>query len=347
MRIGHREISSDFPPYIVAEISCNHMGRLDYALRLIKEAKDAGADAVKFQCYTAEELTLDCDKPDFIIKDGPWKGRKLYELYEKAHTPRNWFGDLFAYARGLRIEMFCSVFSPAGVDFLEQFNPVAYKIASMEITDIPLIEYAAQTRKALIISTGMASNNEIDEAFNAFQVDVDVALLHCVSGYPTPIEEADLHRLFELIVDSSISLPVGISDHTVGWEVPVAATALDARIIEKHLMLDLPVEEYMPEDFNFSMRPEEFAAMARKARAVWQAMRPSNRKSEESSRQLRRSLYVVRDMKVGDRFTTENVRSIRPAYGMAPKDLPYVLSSIARRDIEAGTALKEEYLIGP
>jgi len=334
MQIGNREISSNLPPYIVAEISGNHVGKLEHAIALIDAAKEAGADAVKLQCYTPDDMTIDCNKKDFILQDGPWKGRTLYALYAKAHTPREWFGELFAHARDIGIEIFSSVFSAAGVDFLEQFNPPCYKIASFEITDIPLIKYVASTNKPLIISTGMSSmSDEVDAAAAA---EENAAFLYCISGYPTPIEEVNLAEFTDY---------EGISDHTIGWEIPVAATALGAQIIEKHLMLDLPVEKYMPEDFDFSMRPEEFATMVRKVKAIWQAMQPSERESEEPSRQARRSLYVVKDMKAGDRFTNENVRSIRPAYGMPPKELDRVLQNHTAHDIEAGTALEEGMLV--
>jgi len=364
MRIGEREISNKFPPYIIAELSCNHAGVFKNAIALIDAAKEAGADAVKVQCYTPDDMTIDCAKKDFVLQDGPWKGRTLYELYAKAHTPREWFGELFAHARSIGIEIFSSVFSPAGVDFLEQFNPPAYKIASFEITDIPLIKYAASIGKPLIISTGMADVDEIVEAMTIAgggptYADGDFEryrLLACVSGYPTPIEEANLLQLTDFI-----NLDWGISDHSTHHDVAVAATALGAQIIEKHLMLDLPIrqphghiqndrlgadyEYYMPEDFDFSMRPEEFATMVCRVRAIWQAMQPSERKSEESSRQARRSLYVVKDMKAGDRFTKDNVRSIRPAYGMPPKELERVLQNHAAYTIEAGTALEEAMLV--
>src|SRR5215469_10476667 len=185
MRIGNREITSNLPPYIISEISGNHIGNFHLAIALINKAKQAGADAVKLQCYTPDDMTIDCNKKDFVLQDGPWKGRTLYELYAKAHTPREWFGELFAHAREIGIEIFASVFSPAGVDFLEQFNPPCYKIASFEITDVPLIKYAATTGKPLIISMGMAHEDEVLTVLND-----NCALLHCVSGYPTPIEEA-------------------------------------------------------------------------------------------------------------------------------------------------------------
>ncbi len=333
MFIAGRKISSEFPPYVIAEISGNHCGDMNLALQLIRAAKDdAGADAVKLQAYEPEDLTINCDKPNFILNDGPWKGRKLYELYEKAHTPFKWFPWLFEQGKRYDIPVFASVFSKRGVDMLEKLDCPAYKIASMEIVDIPLIEYATSTGKPLIISTGMASEEEVEEV--TFHVKwPNVMFLHCISGYPTSIEESGLWQLGRR--KGGIRLE-GISDHTVGWDVPVAATALGAQIIEKHMMLN----ETHPEDEHFSLVPIHFKVMALKVRAIWQAMQSSEAKSEEASRQLRRSLYVVEDIWQGQPFTEENVRSIRPAYGMPPKELPMVLKSTATCNISRGTALE-------
>ncbi len=336
MIINGREISCKLPPYIIGEISGNHCGKKQWALDLIKAAKDAGADAAKLQCYTPETITLDCDKPDFIIKDGPWNGRKLYELYQSAYTPWNWFPDLFEYAKSIGITLFSSVFDNSSVDFLENLGCPAYKIASMEITDTNLITYAAKTGKPLIISTGMASWEEIQNAKEAAGNNKPL-FLHCISGYSTPVKETNLIVLKH-------GWAAGISDHTVGWTVPVAATALGAVMIEKHLKLDINKYPQKPEDSRFSMSPDSFRGMTEKVRPVWKAMQPSARKSEESSRQARRSLYVVKDMKAGEKFTEENVRSIRPAYGLPPSRLSSVLCCHAHYDIEAGTALKEEHL---
>src|SRR5262245_20632807 len=229
MHIDSREISNKFPPYIVAEIGGNHAGKFSNAIALIDAAKNAGADAVKLQCFQADTITLNCNKADFILKDGPWKGRKLHDLYKATETPREWFGELFLHARNIGIEIFASVFSPEDVDFLEQFSPPCYKIASFEITDVGLIKYAASTGKPLIISTGMASEVEIFRAGTQVAPD-KIIFLHCISGYPSSIEESNLKRLkYRSDVFS------GISDHTIGYEVAIAATALGATIIEKHL----------------------------------------------------------------------------------------------------------------
>jgi N-acetylneuraminate synthase len=341
MHIAGREISSQQSPYLIAEISANHLGKIDEALRLIEAAKYAGADAVKFQCYGPDDITLDCDRADFVVKDGPWKGRRLYELYTVAHTPREWFPLLFSHAKKIGITAFASVFSPGAVDFLETLGCPAYKIASMEIVDIPLIKRAAGTGRPLIISTGMASDEEIYDA--SFAADIGqtgnhTAFLHCVSGYPTDVAEANLGQLKFL---QQYAFQSGISDHSLGWEVPVAATALGAVIIEKHLTMD---RFNASEDAGFSLTPIEFKTMVMRVREIWLAMQPSKPESEESSRQLRRSLYAVRDIKAGEKFTPDNVRSIRPSYGLVPKYLPRLLDKTATCDIQYGSALTWEMI---
>lgn len=341
MRINDREISPSQPPYIVAEISGNHGGKLDTALLLMGAAIGAGADAVKFQAYTPDTITLDCqDNPEFIIKGGPWHGRHLYDLYKATHTPFEWFPTIFKVAKDHGVTVFASVFDASSVDMLERLDCPAYKIASMEIVDIPLIKYVAKTGKPIIISTGMASDNEVRNAVGAVG-EAPLALLHCVSGYPTPLEEANLSDFGYLQVDWSI--PVGISDHTLGWEVPVVATSMGASIIEKHICLDRRQDI---EDQDFSLTAAEFAEMCEKVRVVWKACQPSEVKSEETSRQLRRSLYVVKDIKAGDYFSANTVRSIRPGYGLPPRLLPRVLDCTAACDIKRGTALTMEMVNG-
>lgn len=330
MQINGREIGPDQPPYLIAEISGNHCGYLREALYLIGAAKQYGADAVKLQCYQAGSLTLNSNKPDFIVKDGPWKGRKLYELYRQCETPRDWFPELFARAREIGITLFSSVFSQDDVDFLEGLDCPAYKIASMEIADTNLIRRAARTGKPVIISTGMASDDEIDNALAAGGGGDQVLLLHCVSGYPTDIAESNLWRLRWMN---------GISDHSLGWEVPVAATAMGAHFIEKHLTSD---RNNGSEDAPFSLELAEFQQMAKAVRNIWQAMQYVEPKSEQPSRQLRRSLYVVKNVKEGEELTEDSVRSIRPSYGLPPMALQHVIGSHAARDLEEGTALTED-----
>jgi pseudaminic acid synthase len=336
MNIAGREIGPQLPPYIVAEISSNHNGYASVAQQLIIAAKNAGADAVKLQAYTPDTITLDSYKIDFFIKAGPWKNRRLYELYAATHTPFEWFPELFDYALVLDIPIFASVFDKSSVDMLEKLNCPAYKIASMEITDIPLIEYAASTCKQVIISTGMASQDEILDAVVAAP---KALLLHCVSGYPTRVEDARLDRLRP---------GWGISDHTRGIEVPIAATVMGAVLIEKHLCLD----GIDSEDAAFSTRPPEFTLMVNAVRSIWKSLRPRpmhHRKNidEDSSHQFRRSLYAVEDIKAGERFTEKNVRSIRPGYGLPPKMLSEVLMWRATRDIERGAPLTYSDIPGP
>lgn len=336
MNIAGREISSKLPPYIVAEISCNHLGILENAFKLMDAAKGAGADACKFQCYTPDTITLNCDKRDFVVRGGPWSGRKLWDLYDKTQTPMEWFPLLFAHGKEIGITVFSSVFDPSSVDFLETLDCPAYKIASMEFPDSGLIAHVEKTGKPFILSTGMATYEELYATTWGWN---NSAFLHCVSGYPTPIEESNLWRIKHLW---RLCPKVGISDHTLGWRIPVAATALGAMIIEKHLQLGAGFD--FSEDSAFSLYPYEFKKMVDATHRIWQAMQPSERKSEEPSLQLRRSLYVVKDMKAGEQFTTENVRSIRPAHGMSPKELPRVLESFAAHSIERGTALEEGML---
>ena len=333
VKIDGRLIARYEPPYIVAEISGNHYGSMEAAVELIKAAKNSGANAVKFQCYEPSTITIDCDKDDFIIKSGPWKGRKLFELYEKAYTPFPWFEDLFQIAKDQGITAFASVFDATSIELMEALGCPAYKIASMEIVDIPLIKRAAETGKPIIVSTGMATMNEVQEAVD--EVGMKVIPLACVSGYPTPASEFDLPKLRYLI--SSYG-DVGISDHTTDSVIPIAATALGACVIEKHLCLSRtdPIE-----DKAFSMEPGEFSKMCRDVRTTWEAMQTKKPAPLiESSRELRRSLYVVQDMKAGDVFTEANVRSIRPFHGLPPRDLPNILGQKAKIDIERGTALR-------
>jgi pseudaminic acid synthase len=339
MIINGRKIGSGEPPYIVAEISGNHMGNIDRAFLLMGMAAGAGADAVKFQAYTPDTITLDArNNPEFVIKGGPWQGRYLYDLYQATQTPFEWFPKIFESARYYGQTAFASVFDKSSVDMLEKLGCPAYKIASMEIVDIPLIKYAAATGKPLIISTGMASEQEIYDA--AFAADLgqtrkDIAFLHCVSGYPSEPEEARLSGLSFL---QKYAFKSGISDHSKGCDIPIAATALGASIIEKHLM-GFDTLDGVPEDADFSLNPDEFRAMCGHVRAVWKAMQPSVAKSEEASKQLRRSLYVTENMRKDDIFSENNVRSIRPCYGLPPKHLPNVLGKKAKQHIERGTAL--------
>lgn len=337
MKIGSREIGAGHKPWIVAEIGANHNGSLERALKLIAVAKECGADAVKFQAYTPDSMTIDCDKPDFIIKGTPWDGRKLYDLYKEAATPREWLPMLFGFAHGLGMHPFASVFSPEDVDFIERFQPRAYKISSFEISDIPLIEYTARKGKPLIISTGMASDDDIFAAVRGINLR-ETVLLHCVSAYPADPKKSALWKLMRM---SRIFKNVGLSDHTLGATTAVISTALGACIIEKHLTLSRT--DGGP-DAAFSSDPVEFAEMVRKVHDAWEAIYGYADEAEDDLKPLRRSLYAVADIKAGEEFTSQNIRSIRPGYGLPPSRLPKILWRKSAMDIERGIPLSEEMI---
>jgi pseudaminic acid synthase len=328
------------PVFIVAEVSANHRQQFDEAVRLIEKAKEAGADGVKLQTYTPETLTIKCNSPEFRIKGGtPWDGKTLYELYNEAYMPWEWQPKLKKLADELGIDLFSTPYDKTAVDFLEKMGVPAYKVASFEIADIPLIEYIASKGKPIIISTGMATLAEIDEAVQAVRKAgaTQIALLKCTSAYPAPPEEMNLRTIPDLT--KKFRVPVGLSDHTMGIAVPVAAVALGACIVEKHFTLSRGVPS---PDSAFSMEPLEFKTMVEAIRTAEKALGEVDyevSQQEAKSRVFRRSLFVVKDMKEGEVFTEENVRSIRPGYGLAPKHLKEVLGRRAARDIQRGTPL--------
>lgn len=325
MKIGDREIGFLNPPYIIAEASCNHGGSFDRAMELIDAAANCQADAIKFQCYTADSMTIDSDRPEFVVKDGPWKGMRLHDLYRKTETPPGWFAAIKERAEARGIHWFASVFDNAGVDLMVRLGAPAIKIASFEITDLPLIGYAASTGIPLLISTGMAT--EEDRLRAARTAIGNFVFLECTSGYPTPFEDVGLHALWG---------SRGISDHTIGDEVPIAATALGASVIEKHFRCDWHPET---EDSAFSMDTWAFGKMVRKVHNTWTAMQPRSYRSEEGHRELRRSLYVTTDLVAGEVLTRENVRSIRPSGGLEPRFIDDVVGRAARRAIQRGEPL--------
>lgn len=342
--IAGRRISADTSPYIIAELSANHNGKLDTALDIISAAKDAGADAVKIQTYRPDTITLDADTDDFRIHGGLWDGRSLYELYEEAHTPWEWHKPLFEHARKLGITMFSSPFDTTAVDLLEDLNAPAYKIASFEAVDLPLIRYVAATGKPMIISTGMADDEEIREAIDAAR-DAgckELAILHCVSGYPAPSEDYNLRTIPDMI--ERFGLVTGLSDHTLGNTTAITSVALGASIIEKHFTLDRSGGG--PDD-SFSLEPDELRDLCDNARVAFAALGDVNygRKSSESANvKFRRSLYYVKDMKAGDVITADAVRSVRPGYGLAPKYFDEIIGTTLREDVSIATPVRRDQL---
>ncbi|RZS98262.1 pseudaminic acid synthase [Cecembia calidifontis] len=321
MQIGSYNISKTSPVFIIAELSANHNGSLETALATIKAAKRAGADAIKLQTYTADTITLDSDKEDFIIKGTLWDGRKLYDLYKEAYTPWEWHETLFNKAKEEGLICFSSPFDKTAVDFLENLNAPAYKIASFEITDIPLIEYVASKGKPVIISTGIATQEDIELALDACyrMGNREVALLKCTSSYPAPIEEANMVMVKDMA--ERYGVITGLSDHTMGSTVPIVATCFGAKIIEKHFILDRSIGG---PDASFSMNEQEFGDMVKAVREAEKAIGVVDynlTEKQQKSRDFCRSLYVVKDIEVGEIITEENVRSIRPGFGMHPKYL--------------------------
>ncbi|MGE3986820.1 pseudaminic acid synthase [Pseudorhodoplanes sp.] len=342
--IAGRPVGSDHPPYMIAEMSGNHNGELSRALEIVVAAKDAGADAVKLQTYTADTITIDHNGPGFTVEGTLWEGRTLYDLYDEAHTPWDWHRPIFDKARELGMPVFSSPFDFTAIDFLEDLGCPAYKIASFEAVDLPLIERAAATGKPVIISTGLASRDEIADAIAAAKkaAGQDPAILHCISTYPTEPGNCNL-RVIPAMIDS-FGIVVGFSDHTLGTAAAVSAVALGASIIEKHITLDR--SDGGP-DAAFSLEPGEFARMVEDCNVAFAARghgRFERPKAEDGLAVFRRSLYVVEDVASGGILTPRNVRSIRPGYGLAPRHLNEVLGKAAASDLKRGTPLSWELI---
>lgn len=332
--------------FIIAEISANHNHNIDIAKKTIFSIKECGADAVKIQTYTADTITIDCRNNYFQINQGTlWDGKNLYDLYKEAYTPWEWHDELRDYAESLGLVFFSTPFDFTAVDFLESKNVPIYKIASFEITDVPLVEYAASKGKPMIISTGIATIGEIQEAVDTCRKvgNNDITLLKCTSSYPAPVDEANLKTMVNM--KETFNVKVGLSDHTMGSDVAVAAVALGAEVIEKHFILDRSIGG---PDADFSMEPAEFKAMVESIRNVEKALgRVTYELSEKTmkSREFSRSLFVVEDIKAGEVFTEKNVRSIRPGYGVSPKYIKDILGKRALRDIKRGEPLSWDVVI--
>jgi N-acetylneuraminate synthase len=344
LKILDREIGEKYPPYVIAEMSANHNGDINKAYKIMDMAKRAGADALKIQTYTPDTLTIDSDLEDFQLTEGLWAGKSLYELYYSAYTPWEWHKPLFNYAKKIGITIFSSPFDNTAVDLLEDIDAPAYKIASFEVVDLPLIKYVAQTGKPMIISTGMADSDEIKEAIEAARESgcVDLAILHCVSGYPAPSSDYNLKTLLDM--QQRFGLVVGLSDHTLDNTTAISSIALGASIIEKHVTLDR--NGGGPDD-SFSLEESELRDLCSGTKTAWHSLGKvdyGRKSSEQGNVKFRRSLYFVKDIKAGEVITKEHVRSIRPGFGLMPKHLDKVINSIATHDAVRGTPVTFEII---
>jgi N-acetylneuraminate synthase len=339
MKINNRTISKNNEPYIIAELSANHNGDIQRAFDSILAAKEAGADAVKIQTYTADTMTIDCDAEDFQIKGGLWDGYSLYDLYKEAQTPYEWHKPLFDYAKEIDVTIFSTPFDETAVDLLEELGAPAYKIASFEMTDLPLVKYVAQTGKPMIISTGMANLEEIEEVVKV-AIDSgcqDLVLLHCISSYPAPVEQSNLRTIPDL--EERFGVLTGLSDHTIGTIVATTSVALGACLIEKHFTLSRADKG---PDSEFSIEPNELKQLCQDARLAWQSLGVAGYKTKEAektSTKYRRSIYAVKYIKKGDKLTKDSIKRIRPGLGLEPKHYEEILGKAAKLDIVRGTPI--------
>lgn len=342
--IDGKKIGPDFSPYIIAELSANHNGDINRAFEILEMAKRCGADAIKIQTYTQDTLTIDCDKPEFKVKGGLWDGRTLYDLYAEAHMPWEWHKPLFEKAKELGITIFSSPFDFTAVDLLEELGAPAYKIASFEAIDLPLIEYVAKTGKPMIISTGMANEEEIREAVETAKNAgcKELVVLHCVSGYPAPASDYNLATIPDMA--KRFNVLTGLSDHTIDNTTAITSVALGACLIEKHVTLDR--NGGGPDD-SFSLEEPELKQLCNDSKTAWAATGAVNyerKESEKGNMIFRRSLYVVKDIAKGEKFTHHNVRSIRPGYGLQPKYISSVIGKHSKKSIQKGTPLKSDFI---
>jgi pseudaminic acid synthase len=343
--INGRKIGNNFPPYIIAEMSANHNGDINNAYKIVDMARSSGADCVKLQTYTPDTLTLDSKLPDFQLTDGLWAGQSLYELYQEAFTPWEWHKPLFDYAKKVGITIFSSPFDNTAVDLLEDLNTPAYKIASFEAVDLSLIKYVAQTKKPVIISTGMADSEEIQEAIEAAREGgcQELAILHCVSGYPAPAADYNLRTLIDM--QKRFGLITGLSDHTIDNTTAITSVALGASIIEKHVTLGR--NGGGPDD-SFSLEHEELLALCVDVKIAWEALGKvdyGRKSSEQGNVKFRRSLYFVKDIKQGEIITREHIKSIRPGYGLPPKNLNDVIGKKVKCGVLSGLPVKWDLIL--
>ena len=342
--INGRTIGAKYPPYVIAELSANHNGKLQKALDTITEAKACGADAVKLQTYTADTMTIDSDHKDFCIQGGLWDGYKLYDLYKEAETPFEWHKAMFDHARKIDITCFSTPFDETAVDLLEDLNVPAYKVASFEATDLPLIAYIASTKKPLIMSTGMANFEEIEEMVETARGAgcKDLILLHCISSYPAPVDQSNLLTIPDM--RKRLGVQIGLSDHTVTNTASVVASVLGATLIEKHFILDR--NEKGP-DSEFSINPVELTLLCKETKDAWLSLGCAGyerKPAEEANIKFRRSIYFVKDISAGDVITQEHIRRIRPGFGLSPKFEKEIIGKVVKKDIKSGTATSWELI---
>lgn len=342
--IDNRKIGPDYTPYIIAEMSANHNGDIENAFKIMQMAKECGADALKLQTYRPDTITMKSDNPDFLINGGLWDGNTLYDLYEEAHMPWDWHKPLFKKAKELGITIFSSPFDFTAVDLLEELEAPAYKIASFEAIDLPLIEYVAKTGKPMIISTGMANEEEIREAVETAKNAgcKELVVLHCVSGYPAPASDYNLATIPDMA--KRFNVLTGLSDHTIDNTTAIASVSLGACLIEKHVTLDR--NGGGPDD-SFSLEESELKQLCNDSKTAWTATGAVNyerKESEKGNITFRRSLYVTKNIKKGEKFTINNVRSIRPGYGLKPSKIIDVIGKKSKCDISPGTAMREDFI---
>lgn len=342
--INNRLIGSNHRPFIIAELSGNHKGDIQRALTLIEKAAATGVDAIKIQTYRPDTITLDHDSAEFSLTEGLWQGRTLYDLYQEAHTPWEWHEALFKKAQSLNVTLFSSPFDKTAIDLLENLNCPAYKIASFEITDIPLIKYAASTGKPIIMSTGMATLDEIEEASQAVLDGggKSLAILHCVSGYPTPLADCNLRTISDL--RTQFSCPIGLSDHSLATTAAITSVGLGASLIEKHFKLS---ENDDSVDGEFSLTPDQFSTLVSEVGNAWSTLGNAGyqlRKSEVENKSYRRSLYVSQDIKAGEAFSLTNIKSVRPGLGLHPRYYENIIGTKAQYDIKFGTPLADHHI---